>query len=118
MVNLDTEVPKEVLEKTFEAIELAKKTGKLKKGTNETTKAVERGTAKLVVVGKDINPKEIVMHLPALCEEKDIPFVPVPSREELGTVAGLGVSTSSIAIIQEGDAKNIIKQIAEEIKKL
>jgi len=118
MVNLDTEIPKDVLEKTFEAIELAKKTGKVKKGTNETTKAVERGTAKLVVVAKDINPKEIVMHLPALCEEKEIPFIPVPSREELGTVAGLGISTSSIAVIQEGDAKNLIKEIAEAIKSL
>ena len=53
-------------EKVLEAIEVAKATGKLRRGTNETTKAIERGTAKLVVVAKDITPPEIVIHLPIL----------------------------------------------------
>ena len=116
MIDLNTDVPKDLVEKTFEAIELAKKTGKIKKGTNETTKAVERGTAKLVVVAKDVNPKEIIMHLPALCEEKDIPLVPVNSREELGTAAGLGIPTSAVTVLQEGEAKNLIKEIATKLK--
>ena len=116
MIDLNTEIPKDLVEKAFEAIELAKKTGKIKKGTNETTKAVERGVAKLVVVAKDVNPKEIIMHLPALCEEKDIPFVPVTSREELGTAAGLTVPTGAVAVLQEGEAKNLIKEIALKLK--
>ncbi len=116
MIDLNTDVPKDLVEKTFEAIELAKKTGKIKKGTNETTKAVERGTAKFVVVAKDVNPKEIIMHLPALCEEKDIPFVPVKSREELGVAAGLSIPTSAVTILQEGEAKNLIKEIATKLK--
>ena len=66
----------------LEAIELAKKTGKIKKGTNEVTKVVERGTAKLVVTAKDVNPPEIIMHLPALCEEKEIPLVEVEKKED------------------------------------
>ena len=116
MIDLNADLPKDVIEKAFEAIEVAKKTGKIKKGTNETTKAVERGTAKLVIVAKDVNPKEIIMHLPALCEEKDIPLIPVNSREELGTSAGLGIPTSAVTIIQEGDAKNLIKEIAARLK--
>lgn len=116
-MNLDANVPKELLEKVYEAIELAKKTGKIKKGTNETTKVVERGTAKLVVVAKDVNPKEIIMHLPALCEEKGIPFIPISSREELGAVAGLPLPTSSIAVVDEGDAKKLIKEIADSLGK-
>ena len=116
MIDLNTTIPKDLIEKVFEAVELAKKTGKIKKGTNETTKAVERGTAKLVIVAKDVNPKEIIMHLPALCEEKDIPLVPVESREELGTAAGLGIPTSAVTILQEGEAKNLIKEIATKLK--
>ncbi|MBI5391796.1 50S ribosomal protein L7ae [Candidatus Woesearchaeota archaeon] len=115
-MDLNTELPKEIVEKVFEAVEIAKKTGKLKKGTNETTKAVERGVAKLVVVAKNTNPKEIIMHLPALCEEKSIPFAAVNSKEELGTAAGLGVPTSSVAITQEGEAKSLIKEIADKLK--
>ena len=97
----------------LEAIELAKKTGKIKKGTNEVTKVVERGTAKLVVTAKDVNPPEIIMHLPALCEEKKIPLIEVEKKEDLGASVGLGVGTSAVAIVQEGEAKDLIKQLTK-----
>lgn len=115
-MDLNTNVPKEILDKALEAVDLARKSGKIKKGTNEVTKTIERGTAKLVLVAKDVNPKEIVMHLPSLCEEKGIPLVPVPSREELGEAAGLSLPTASISIIQEGDAKQLIKELTSKLK--
>ena len=105
----------EIANKAYEAIEIAKTTGKIKKGTNETTKVIERGVAKLVVAAKDVNPPEVIMHLPALCKEKNIPYVEVPSKEELGAAAGLEVSTSSVAIVQEGEAKDLIKQIVSKL---
>ena len=107
------EVNKEMQEKAYEAIEIVKKTGKLKKGVNEVTKMVERGQVKLVVIAKDVNPPEIIMHLPALCEEKDTPYIYVSSREELGNSAGLNVPTASVAIINEGDANNLVKELKE-----
>lgn len=102
--------------RALEAVELARTSGKLKKGTNEVTKAIERGTAKLVVVAKDVSPPEITMHLPLLGKEKGIPVVEVPSKEELGAAAGLNVPAVSIAVVQEGEAKAIVKEIAEELK--
>ncbi len=111
-MKLDADLPKEIVQKAYEAVEVAKKTGKIKKGTNEVTKVVERGIAKLVIIAKDINPQEIIMHFPALCEEKNIPLVIVPSKEELGAAAGLKVSTASVAIINEGDAKDLIKDLS------
>lgn len=113
MIDLNQEVSKEKANKAYEAIEIAKNTGKIKKGANEVTKAVERGVAKLVVIAKDTNPQEIVMHLPVLCEEKKIPCIIVPSKEELGAAAGLQVSTTSIAIIKEGDSKDVIRELAK-----
>ncbi len=107
------EVSKELMEKAYEAVEIAKKTGKLKKGVNEVTKIVERGQAKLVIIAKDVNPPEIVMHLPALCDEKEISYIYVSSREELGNAAGLTVPTASVAIINEGDAVNLVKELRE-----
>ncbi len=111
-----TEVPKEVSEKVYEAIEVAKKSGKLRKGTNEVTKSVEKGQAILVAIAKDASPPEIVMHLPVLCKEKGIPCVEVPTKEELGVSAGIGVPTASVAIVKEGDAKNLIKEIKANLK--
>ncbi|MFH1590834.1 MAG: ribosomal L7Ae/L30e/S12e/Gadd45 family protein [archaeon] len=102
-------------DKVFEAVELARATGKLKKGTNEVTKAIEKGTAKLVVYAKDVSPPEVIMHLPLLSKDKGIPCVEIGSKEELGVAAGLEVSTSAVAIIQEGDAKAIIKELAKEL---
>src|SRR3989344_7025131 len=99
------EASKELVEKALEAIEVAKATGKLKKGINEVTKAAERGVAKLVAVAKDVNPPEVILHMEPLCREKGIPLIQVPSRAELGTAAGLSVPTTSVAIIDEGDAK-------------
>jgi large subunit ribosomal protein L7Ae len=97
-------------EKAYEAIEVARTTGKIRKGTNEVTKAIERGTAKLVVIAKDINPPEITMHIPLLCKEKKILCVEVPNKEELGAAAGLQVGTSSVAIIEPGEAASILKE--------
>ena len=102
---------KNISDKALEAIEVARSTGKIKRGTNEVTKAIERGTAKLVVFAKDVSPPEVVMHLPLLAKEKGIPFVEVPSKEELGAASGIKVPTAAIAIISEGEAKNIIKEI-------
>jgi len=108
------EVSKDNENKAYEAVELAKKTGKLKKGVNEVTKAVEKGIAKLVVYAADVNPQEVIMHLKPLCEEKNIPCVIVSSREELGAAAGLDVSTASIAIIKEGESAQLIKELASK----
>ncbi len=98
--------------KILEAVEIARKTGKIKKGTNEVTKAIERGVAKLVVVAKDVSPPEITMHIPLLAKEKDVLCLEVPSKEELGVAVGIGVATVSIAVIEEGDAKKLIKELA------
>ncbi|MBL7206698.1 MAG: 50S ribosomal protein L7ae [Candidatus Aenigmarchaeota archaeon] len=112
------EVPKELADKVYEAVTLAKTNGKVSKGVNETTKAIERGIAKLVIIATDVSPEEVVMHLPLLCDEKQIPYVFVPSREELGVSAGIGVQTSSIAITEEGESKKHIEEIAAEVTKL
>jgi large subunit ribosomal protein L7Ae len=110
------EIPKDLVDKVLQAVEIAKNTGKIKKGTNETTKAIERGHAKLVIIAKDVDPKEIVMHLPVLCEEKKCEYVYVPSKEELGRAAGINVATASACIIEPGEAKDMLEEIIKKVK--
>ena len=64
------DVPEELTNKALEALELARDTGKIKKGTNEATKAIERGNAKLVLIAEDIEPAEIVAHIAPLSEDR------------------------------------------------
>lgn len=110
------EPSKEMNDKIYEIVEVANATGKIKKGINEVTKAIERQTAKLVVIAKDVNPPEITMHIPLLAEEKEVPCIEVPTKEELGAAAGIEVGTAGIAVIKEGDAKDNLKALLQEIK--
>lgn len=108
---------KEIAEQALEAVELAKASGAIKKGTNEVTKVLEKGIAKLVVIAKDVTPPEITMHLPLLSEEKKVLCIEVSSKEELGAAAGLELGTAAVAVTQEGDAKKIIKALADQFLK-
>jgi ribosomal protein eL8 len=106
----------ELRDKTMELLEKSSKNGKIKGGINEVTKAIERGTAKFVMIAEDVSPKEIVLHLPLLCDEKQIPFSYVATKKELGEKAGLRTATASIAITDssaEADLKDLGKKIAE-----
>jgi len=112
------EVPKELADKAYEAVEGARDTGKLRKGTNESTKAIERKQAALVVIAEDVEPAEIVAHLPPLCDEKGIPYIYVPSKRELGAAAGINVGSAAITIADAGRAAAAVKEIVERVREL
>mgnify|MGYP002760608727 FL=1 len=99
-------------EQAYEAVEIARTSGEIKKGTNETTKSIERDEAALVVVADDVLPDEITLHLEPLCDEQGIPCVPVHSKVELGAPAGLPVASAAVAITEEGDAADKLKALA------
>jgi large subunit ribosomal protein L7Ae len=112
------ETPKEISDAAYEALRQAKQTGKIRKGTNETTKAIERGIAKLVIIAEDVEPPEVVAHLPIICEERSVPFVFVPTRASMGPALGIDVGAASACIIESGDAQPLIDQVVTEISKL
>jgi large subunit ribosomal protein L7Ae len=111
-------VSKELANQAYQAVEMARDTGKLRRGVNEATKAIERGTAKLIVIAEDVSPPEIVAHLPILGDEKNAPYIFVPSKKELGAASGIDVPTTAVAIIEAGNGKEIVEQIAKQVKEL
>ena len=112
------DVPKEIADKDYEALEIARDTGKIGKGTNEVTKAIERGNALLVIIAEDIDPPEIAAHLPVLAEEKEIPYVYLPTKDELGEAAGLNVGTASASITEAGEADELVAEVVEKVEEL
>ena len=125
----------ELIKKTLKLVEMVaatqsareealKKEGKrleekmIRRGVNEVTKAVDRGKAKLVVIAMDVEPEEIVMHLPPLCEEKGVPYTYVPSKVELGKAAVLQVQAASVAIVDAGEHSKLLEEIIKEIQNL
>ncbi|WP_134669945.1 50S ribosomal protein L7Ae [Halorussus marinus] len=115
-VNFD--VPADLQDRAVEALEVARDTGSVKKGTNETTKAIERGNAELVYVAEDVQPEEIVMHLPELADEKGIPFVFVETQDDIGHAAGLEVGSAAAAVVDAGEADDDVEDIAGKVEEL
>lgn len=99
----------------YSIIEKAKKTGKVDKGANEVTKAVELGVAKLVLYAKDVEPKEIINHIAVICKEKKIPCFEVDSKQKLGLAVGINVNTAAVAVIQAGEAEKEISQLKDKV---
>ena len=112
------EMPKELSDKAYEIVEFARDTGKVRRGTNEVTKLVERGEAQLVILAEDVQPPEILAHMPLLCEERNVLYAYVPSKAELGNAVGLEKPTASVAILDAGKAKPALESFAEQIKQL
>jgi len=111
------ETPGDVQAKALAVVEAAKNGNGVRKGTNETTKAIERGEAKLVVIAGDVDPEEIVMHLPAICEEHKIGYCYVNAKADLGKAAGLGVGTAAVAVTNPGNAEADLKEIISKLPK-
>ena len=109
------ETPQDVQSKALEAIDGATKGGKLRKGVNEVTKAIERAEAKLVAIAGDVDPEEIVMHLPMLCEEKKVACVFITEKTALGKAAGLSVGTSAVAIVGAGAGEAALSEVLSKL---
>lgn len=111
----DFEVSESLAEKTYNTVEDVQS---VVVGTNEVTKAIERNEAELVIIAGDVSPEEIVMHLPALCDERDIDYTFVPEREELGLAAGINVQTAAVAITSSSGAEDRVDEIQRKSREL
>lgn len=115
------QTPRDIAEKALQVVEGARDTGALRKGTNEVTKAIERGQAQLVVMAEDVQPEEVVAHIPLLCEEKGVAYCYVPTKQDLGQSAGLKVPTATVAVMDPGRAKatqdEVVAKLGEMVKK-
>ena len=102
-VHIAFETPKDVQEQVYELVKAIGKDGKgrIKKGANEVTKAAERGSAIMVVMAENVNPGELLAHIPMICKEKSIPFIYVEDQGYLADSAGLtaGTRTAAIAVL-------------------
>ena len=112
------ETPEDLVSPILEALRVSATSGKVKKGTNEATKAIERGSSKLIVIAEDVEPPEVVAHLPILCEEQGAAYVFVPTKQELGNSLGIEITSAAAAILDAGDAQHIVDQIITTVDKI
>ncbi|KLO08367.1 ribonucleo protein-associated protein [Schizopora paradoxa] len=92
----------------------------LKKGANEATKTLNRGIAEFIVLTADTEPIEILLHLTLLCEDKNVPYVFVPSKAALGRACEVSrpVIAASITTNEARELQSQIATIKEKIERL
>nr|QBH73555.1 ribosomal protein l7ae [Essigella californica] len=92
----------------------------LRKGANEATKTLNRGISEFIVCAADAEPLEILLHLPLLCEDKNVPYVFIRSKQALGRACGVSrpVIACSITTDEGSQIRPQILQIQTEIERL
>lgn len=92
----------------------------LRKGANEATKTLNRGLSEFIVLAADAEPLEIVLHLPLLCEDKNVPYVFVRSKQALGRACGVSrpIIACSVTTDEGSQLKPQIQSIQNEIERL
>ena len=91
-----------------------------KKGANEATKTLNRGISEMIIMAADAEPIEILLHLPLLCEDKNVPYVFVPSKIALGRACGVSrpVISCSITTNEASQLKTLIEGMKIKIEQL
>ncbi|KAJ7343211.1 snRNP subunit [Mycena olivaceomarginata] len=104
----------------LELVQQASQYKQLKKGANEATKTLNRGIAEFIVLTADTEPLEILLHLPLLCEEKNVPYIFVPSKAALGRACGVTrpVISASVTTSESKELSSQIQTVKNAIEKL
>lgn len=92
----------------------------LRKGANEAVKTLNRGLSEFIVMAADVEPLEIVLHIPLLCEDKNVPYIFVRSKQALGRACGVSrpIVACSITINEGSQLKPQIQGLQLDIEKL
>mgnify|MGYP003314776652 CR=1 FL=1 len=112
----DASVTQEILD----IVQQASHYRQLKKGANEATKTLNRGISEIIILAADTQPLAIVKHLPLLCEDKNVPYIYVPSKTALGRACGVSraVIAASITTNEASDLMNQIRALKDKVERL
>merc|ERR1712216_871441 len=94
----------------------AKKPVVVKFGINHITYLVEQGKAQLVCIAHDVDPVELVIWLPALCKQMNVPYCIVKGKARLGAVVHKKTATALALTAIKNEDKMEFSKLVEAIK--
>lgn len=97
--------PKDLNKKVLKTVKKASKAKHVKRGVKEVVKSLRKGEKGLVVIAGDISPGDVISHLPVLCEDNKVPYVFIPSKEDLGSAGATKRPTSCVMIVPSSGKK-------------
>jgi len=93
---------KKVNKKILKTVKRASKCKHVKRGVKEVVKALRKGDKGLVIIAGDIFPMDVISHLPVLCEDNEVPYIFIPSKQDLGSAGATKRPTSCVMIVPGG----------------
>lgn len=94
--------PKKLNKKVLKTVKKASKAKHVKRGVKEVVKALRKGEKGLVIIAGDILPPDVISHIPVLCEDCLVPYVFIPSKEDLGSAGATKRPTSCVMVVPGG----------------
>jgi H/ACA ribonucleoprotein complex subunit 2 len=106
--------------KVLKVVKKATKANQVKRGVKEVVKGLRKGVVGFVVIAGDISPIDVISHVPVLCEDHDIPYVYVPTRDELGAVGATKRPTSCVLVVDapKEEYKETFDEVLQQVKEL
>ncbi|XP_042431361.1 H/ACA ribonucleoprotein complex subunit 2-like protein [Zingiber officinale] len=104
---------KKLCKRSLKLVRRAAEAKCLKRGVKEVVKSVRRGQKGLCIIAGNISPIDVITHVPILLEEADIPYIYVPSKEDLA-VAGVTKRPTCCVLITTKPTKGELTQDVQE----
>jgi ribosomal protein L7Ae-like RNA K-turn-binding protein len=100
----------------FKLLEAAAKAKNVRRGVKEIQKAIRKKETGLMIFAGDVEPVDVISHLPVLCEDNNVPYIFVRSKEELGAASSTKRPTSCILVKENSDYKKLYQDCKKRIK--
>ncbi|KAL8540087.1 hypothetical protein ACS0TY_001611 [Phlomoides rotata] len=88
----------------------------LKRGVKEVVKSIRRGNKGICIIAGNISPIDVITHVPILCEESEIPYVYVPSKEDLANAGATKRPTCCVLVLTKPTKGEIGQEEQEKLK--
>merc|ERR1711915_320304 len=90
----------------------------VRNGLKDVQSRIRKGEKGLVVFAGDVTPVDVMCHLPAVCEEKQLPYCYTPSRQDLGSAMGVKRGCLMVMIREHEDYKDLYQEMLSEVNTL
>ncbi|KAL9239435.1 hypothetical protein vseg_013758 [Gypsophila vaccaria] len=107
---------KKLCKKTFKLVRRAAEKKCLKRGVKEVVKSIRRGNKGICVIAGNISPIDVITHVPILCEENDIPYIYVPTKEDLASAGATKRPTCCVLVLPKPTKGELSQEDQDKLK--
>ena len=90
----------------------------VRNGLKDVQSRIRKGEKGIVVFAGDVTPIDVMCHMPAVCEEKSLPYCYTPSRQDLGSAMGVKRGCLMVMVREHEDYNDLYQEMLSEVNTL